>query len=82
MPKAIEMFISERIQLNPSTSLRPSEAAHGCGYRAMGLVWAVSEHQKRLFIKIKRSSGGKKGISGKYGLPTMEENRQKRRKRA
>jgi hypothetical protein len=54
MQVAIPIFISERIQLN--------EAARGSDYRAMGLVWAASEHEKQLFMKIRRGKGVKKGI--------------------
>jgi hypothetical protein len=48
------LFISDKIQLN--------EAAHGCDYRAMVLVWAASERHKRLFMKIRRGKGVKKGF--------------------
>ena len=55
---AQEMFISEIIQLN--------EAAHESDYRAMGIAWAASERQRRLFKNIKKGNGVKKEeIAGK-----------------
>ena len=45
-------FISEIIQLN--------EAAHGSGYRAMGIAWAASERQKQLLLNIRKGNDVKK----------------------